>query len=400
MENKVGKTEKGSYLWVVKNYSLLRKKTGVGKSIESEEFTAGGHQWAIAFYPNGKDIDAYNDGYISLYIVLKSESSVPISFLHEIFVLGHSDNGHGRQCGLSLFKLDEGIPCLFPGEFCGVCRFMKREVLESPGTGYLRDDCLKIRCTVGVLTCHHHNQPLLMANGVSTSKIENQPPLKVPAIGVLTSKIEKQPHGDETDFCNLLESKKGADVFFRVEKERLCAHKWILADRSPVFRSLLSGCNKPQEFIITNMESRIFKAMLWFIYKGNLLEEDEQAFDAHGPCVFESFWGKMLAATTQFGLKSLRRVCESRILESTTLETVAYTLHLADLYGATQLKSACLKFAVKNQAGMYDSYIFDLVSYLLRLATIIKSIDFDRSDALGWLQLPQHKFSIIVVRIA
>ncbi|KAK6123257.1 hypothetical protein DH2020_042999 [Rehmannia glutinosa] len=276
MEHKVGKTEKGSYLWVVKNYSMLRKQIGVGKSIESEEFTAGGHRWTIVFYPNAVDIDAYNAGYVSLYSFEERE-----------------------QCSSANFTRD--LPASSQG----------------------------------------------------------------PSIGVWTSKIEKQRQGDETDFSNLLESKKGADVFFRVEKERLCAHKWILAGRSPVFRSLLSGCNKPHEFIITNMDSRIFKAMLWFIYKGNLLEEDGQTFDAHGQCVFESFWGKMLAAANRFGLKSLRRLCESRILESTTLETVAYTLHLADLYGATHLKSACLRFAVKNQAGSFVS-IKDYVSTVCR----------------------------------
>ncbi|KAK6148550.1 hypothetical protein DH2020_019462 [Rehmannia glutinosa] len=352
MEDKVGKTEKGSHLWVVKNYSMLRKQIGVGKSIESEEFSAGGHRWMIVFYPNAKDIDAYHAGYVSLYIVLKSESSVHLQILHEIYVLEHSDDGH--EFGFSLFKIDEGIPCLSRGQLCGICCFMKQEFLESPSTGFLRDDCLKIRCTIGVLTSHNHNQPLII--------------------------IENQPHGDETDFSNVLDSKKGADVFFRVEKERLCAHKWMLAARSPVFRSLLSGCNKPQEFIITNMESRIFKAMLWFIYKGNLLEEDEQTFDAHGPCVFESFWGKMLAAANRFGLKSLRKVCESRIWESMSLETVAYTLHLADIYGATQLKSACLKFAVKNQADLrhlvgYNYLSINSPSLLSELLKNIINID-------------------------
>ncbi|KAI3454319.1 hypothetical protein Pfo_010982 [Paulownia fortunei] len=317
----VRRMEKGSHEWVVENYSL-HKGIGVNKAIESEEFIVGGHRWMIRLFPDGKRVEAYNVGDASLFISLRSENSDPVRFLYELYVLDQS--GKGIHWGHTLFE-GKVIACLRPGINCGKLHFIKRASLESPD--YLKDDCLKFRCTIGVLT----------------SQIQ-----KLPLINVPKSNIG-------ADFGKLLESKQGADVFFKVANERFCAHKWILTARSPVFRSRLKDCHQPQEIVIPDMESRIFKAMLRFIYTGTLPEEEQEAVSDSGSIMLKSFMGKMLAAADQFELKRLKKICESHILERVSEESVAYLLHLADLCHATELKAACLRFAAENQDAVMES---------------------------------------------
>ncbi|KAJ8574432.1 hypothetical protein K7X08_026237 [Anisodus acutangulus] len=67
----VMETVNGSHRFVIQGYSLA-KGMGVGKHIASDNFTVGGHQWAIYFYPDGKKPD--NSTYVSVFIALASES--------------------------------------------------------------------------------------------------------------------------------------------------------------------------------------------------------------------------------------------------------------------------------------------------------------------------------------
>ncbi|KAE8724877.1 BTB/POZ and MATH domain-containing protein 5 [Hibiscus syriacus] len=53
----VTETVNGSHRFVIQGYSLA-KGMGVGKRIASDNFTVGGYQWAIYFYPDGTDVRA------------------------------------------------------------------------------------------------------------------------------------------------------------------------------------------------------------------------------------------------------------------------------------------------------------------------------------------------------
>ncbi|GFP97104.1 BTB/POZ and math domain-containing protein 3 [Phtheirospermum japonicum] len=99
----------------------------------------------------------------------------------------------------------------------------------------------------------------------------------------------------------------------RYGDESFWGHKWILVASSPVFRSCRLDCNQSQEITIPDIEPRIFKARLRFICT-RTLEEEEQNTINHS-------------------------------------ESVAYMLHLADLYHDTELNAACLRFAAENQEG-------------------------------------------------
>ncbi|KAG8378623.1 hypothetical protein BUALT_Bualt07G0004700 [Buddleja alternifolia] len=318
----VRRIEKGSHEFVLNNYSV-RKGTGdMNRLFESEQFAVGGHSWTIRLYPGGMTIDAHNAGDASLFIYLKSETSTPVQCLFDLYILDQS--GRENHYGRSIFQ---GLPpfSINHNKVGGYPHFIKRAVLES--SDYLKDDCLKIRSSICVLSFH----------------IQELPIIQVPE------------SNKGTDFGKFLESRQGADVFFKVAGESFCAHKCILAAHSPVFMSRLSDDHQPQEIVIPDIEPRTFKALLWFIYTGRILEEEQEAFGDSAPLILKSFWGKMLAAADQFELEGLKMVCESRILERLSGESVAYLLHLADLYHATELKDACFKFLAENQADFMDS---------------------------------------------
>ncbi|CAA0832065.1 BTB/POZ and MATH domain-containing protein 2, partial [Striga hermonthica] len=118
----------------------------------------------------------------------------------------------------------------------GYKRFFKRSALET--SDYLKDDCLQVRCCVGVVK----------------SRTE----------GPKTYSIPVPPSDIGQHFGQLLESGKGTDVNFEVDGETFSAHKLVLAARSPVFRAQLYGPMKDQNtqcIKIEDVEPPVFKVL-------------------------------------------------------------------------------------------------------------------------------------------
>ena len=59
-----------------------------------------------------------------------------------------------------------------------------------------------------------------------------------------------------------------------------------------------------------------------------------------------------LTAANRYGLCQLRWLCESRISQGITVNTVAKILEMAQRYQASKLKSACLSFVATNLEGI------------------------------------------------
>ena len=76
-----------------------------------------------------------------------------------------------------------------------------------------------------------------------------------------------------TDFENILKDEESADVSFNVGEQRFSAHRCVLAARSLVFKTELSGQMKETTMKcikIDDMEPAIFEALLHFIYTDSL----------------------------------------------------------------------------------------------------------------------------------
>jgi speckle-type POZ protein len=75
---------------LIEGYSLT-KGMGIGKHIASDVFTAGGYQWAIYFYPDGKNPNDKSE-FVSVYVTLESEGS-NVRALFELKLLDQSGQG-------------------------------------------------------------------------------------------------------------------------------------------------------------------------------------------------------------------------------------------------------------------------------------------------------------------
>ncbi|TXG73420.1 hypothetical protein EZV62_001999 [Acer yangbiense] len=239
----VTETVNGSHKFVIQGYSLA-KGMGIGKHIASDNFTVGGYQWAIYFYPDGKNPED-NSTYVSVFIALASEGT-DVRALFELTLVDQSGKGKHKVHSHFDRSLESG-----PYTLKGYKRFFRRALLET--SDFLKDDCLKINCTVGVVV-----------SAIDCSRLHS--------IQVPESDIGAQ-------FGMLLENMEGSDVTFNVAGEKFHAHKLVLAARSPTFRSkFFEGSEEDrEEIVISDLEPKVFKAILHFIYRDTLTEDVDSA---------------------------------------------------------------------------------------------------------------------------
>ncbi|KAF7110898.1 hypothetical protein CFC21_110965, partial [Triticum aestivum] len=137
----------------------------------------------------------------------------------------------------------------------------------------------------------------------------------------------------------LLLAGEAADVTFEVGEETFAAHRCILAARSPVFKAELLGPMKEKtatRVLIDDMEARVFKALLHFIYTDSL-----PAMDEGGAAEIAQH---LLVAADRYDMERLKLICEGKLCDHICKSTVATTLALAEQHGCGALKKACFKF--------------------------------------------------------
>ncbi|KAM1042102.1 hypothetical protein ACFX2I_031149 [Malus domestica] len=312
----ITETVNGTHHFKINGYSLS-KGIGIGKYIASDTFNVGGFSWAIYFYPDGKSVED-NAAYVSLFIALASEGT-DVRALFELTLLDQSGNERHKVHSHFGRTLDSGPYTLkYRGSMWGYKRFFKRTSLET--SDYLKDDCLSVNCMVGVVKSH------------------TQGP-KIYSIPIPPSSMTHQ-------FGKLLETGKGTDVSFEVDEEIFCAHKLVLAARSPVFRAQLFGPMKDQNtrcIKVEDIEAPVFKALLHFIYWDSLPDMEElTGINSNGASTLMA--QHLLAAADRYGLDRLRLMCEANLCQDVAINNVATTLALAEQHHCSQLKPVCLRF--------------------------------------------------------
>lgn len=201
----------------------------------------------------------------------------------------------------------------------GYKRFFRRTMLDT--SDYLKDDCLKINCKVGVVV-----------SMVDTSTLHQ--------IEVPDSDIGAQ-------FGMLLEDEESSDVTFDVCGENVCAHRLVLAARSPAFEAEFSSrtMEGSHQIVITDMVPKVFKAFLHFIYRDSLTEDEDLLVSSSMSSVNDTLPAQLLAAADKYGLSRLKVICESLLCRGISVNSVAEIQALADQYHAMDLKAVCLKFS-------------------------------------------------------
>jgi speckle-type POZ protein len=87
---------------------------------------------------------------------------------------------------------------------------------------------------------------------------------------------------------------------------------------------------------VHDVEPRVFKAMLHFIYNDSLPEIDEDGEVGMAQ--------HLLVAADQYGLQRLKVMCEAMLLKHVDASAVATTLTLAEQHGCEGLKEGCFRF--------------------------------------------------------
>ncbi|KAE9594367.1 hypothetical protein Lal_00001232 [Lupinus albus] len=349
----ISETINGSHEFTIKGYSLA-KGMGYGKYIMSDTFGVGGYDWAIYFYPDGKNPED-NSMYVSVFIALASEGT-DVRALFKLTLVDQSHKGNDKVHSHFDRPLESGPYTLkYRGSMWGYKRFFRRSLLET--SEYLKNDCLLMHCTVGV---------------VKTRFEGSKQGIVVPQSNM------------GQDFKDLLESEVGCDIVFKVKSETFKAHKLILAARSPVFRAQffgLVGDPSIDEVVVEDIEPFIFKAMLLFIYSDKLPD----IYDVMGSvqiCSYTVMVQHLLAAADLYNLDRLKMLCESKLCDEINADTVATTLALAEQHHCPQLKAICLKFIANstNLGVVMQSEAFmhlkeSCPSMLLELLETFASVD-------------------------
>ncbi|KAL6654222.1 hypothetical protein ACP70R_007687 [Stipagrostis hirtigluma subsp. patula] len=294
----------GSHVLTVSGYSGT-KGLGVGKSIDSATFNVGGHTWCIRYFPDG--LVNFN------------------SYIYFDLFLRHPAAGNDEakaRCTFSLLDQEEepvpsytqtsGMITFSSTASSRFRSFIARSGLES--TSHSKDDSFCIRYDVTVVKEIH-------------------------AVAARRQSLTVPQPNLQHHFSDLLASEVGGDVVFEVSGETFTSHRYILAARSSVFMAELFGPMKEKKEArvqIDDMEARVFKAMLRFVYTDSLPDIDE--------CDKIVMAQHLLVAADRYNLQRLKVICEDTLIKNIGMSMVATTLAIAEQHGCHALKEACFEF--------------------------------------------------------
>ncbi|KAF8792334.1 ankyrin repeat and BTB/POZ domain-containing protein 2-like [Argiope bruennichi] len=147
-----------------------------------------------------------------------------------------------------------------------------------------------------------------------------------------------------------------SDVQFRVEGRVFYAHKIILVNASPRFKSMLStkfSEGVPPVVQINDIRYDIFQLVMQYLYKGGFENCEIDQND-----VLE-----LMAAASFFQLDGLLRFCESRSSKLVDLDNVVSMYIHAKVYNALYLLEYCQGFLLQNMVALltYDDSVRKLI---------------------------------------
>ncbi|CAO2192165.1 unnamed protein product [Urochloa humidicola] len=277
---------------------------GAGEAVHSEAFPAGGHMWRVNCYPRGVDEEARNGGHISIFVELLSNSG-SVSAIFEAFLMdkgGEPSLNLARRVGVHVFRTENG-------KF-GWPRFLRKPEMIRV---YLKEGHITFVCAI--MWLHGNSIPLPCSD------------------------IGKH-------LGNLLDSTKGSDVSFIVDRETFYAHRAVLAARSPVFNVELLGSMAEatmSSITLHDIAPAVFGIMLRFMYT-DVFPGDDELGDSPSEMVHH-----LLVAADRYALDRLKLMCAQKLWDNVSVDTVADALACADMYDIPELKDRCIGFVVHEK---------------------------------------------------
>uniref|UniRef100_A0ACD5V4W6 Uncharacterized protein n=1 Tax=Avena sativa TaxID=4498 RepID=A0ACD5V4W6_AVESA len=315
----VAEVVSGSHVLTIKGYSRT-KGLGIGKCITSEKFAIGGHDWCIRYYPDGQVME--DADWVAVHLKRDDNTDEDVKATYKISLLDQDGllvSSHSHTSELRGFSPKGGW---------GFNKFIRRTDLEE--SNYLKDDSFSLKCDIAI------------TGVIRTVASETR----------ATQFVVVPPSDLNRHLLQLLTSGQAGDVTFEVGGESFTAHRYILAARSSVFMAELFGSMKEKDAScvrIDDMEARVFKAMLHFIYTDSLPEIDEgEAMEMAQ---------HLLVAADRYNLDRLKLICEKTLCDYISRNTAAVMLALAEQHGCEGLKEACFSFlaSVENLKAVVAS---------------------------------------------
>ncbi|KAJ4770482.1 BTB/POZ/MATH-domain protein [Rhynchospora pubera] len=298
------------------NYSES-KHLPVGQYISSPVFGVKDYEWTLHFYPQGNSLANNNGTHASLFLnyvgkIKEVQAEFSLNILDK-----KGEHSSTRKPLVHTFE------CYPNNNDWGYALFISRVEIDNL---FCNDGLVIISCNIRVVSA---------SAGVDDCS------------DGLCQDIEKL-------------WRKGArfDVTFEVEEERICAHKFMLAARSPVFEAELYGSMKEAKsssIKIKDMKAEVFKALLHFIYTDKF-DDGKLKHDLSDELVQDLF-----AAADRYTLEKLKMQCQKRLHVYLSIDTVLTTLTLAEQHNSAWLKEKCLQFASNSknftQLALTEEYV-------------------------------------------
>ncbi|KAI4988156.1 BTB/POZ and MATH domain-containing protein 2-like [Hordeum vulgare subsp. vulgare] len=307
----VAEEERRTHVINIDGYSRTKELLKAGDCTASIPFMVGDHNWVVKYYPNGND----KPGHISVYLVLDSAGGEGVNAKVTFSIL---DKGGEPVPAYTKVAPEHVFP--YSGSDWGFGDFIKHEDLE--GSAHLGGDSFRIKCDVAV------------------KKIRSEETHADQFVVVPPSNLHRQ-------LGELLKSKDGADVAFRVGGEVFAAHRSVLAARSPVFKAELLGTMREKSgdpIEIDDIEADVFKSLLHFIYTDSLPEMTREGTDEGATQEDVLTAGHLLVAADRYDIARLKLICEEILCNHIDSDMVATSLALAEQHNYHGLKEACFEF--------------------------------------------------------
>ncbi|XP_077491714.1 speckle-type POZ protein B-like [Amblyomma americanum] len=294
------KTEKLSFLWVIKDIHLFSQQMTDG--IYSSPFPSeqeGGDKWYLKIRQRTFDM---NEQYLSLFLFYTGAYDVLAEAVFCVIDAADEEQ-NAKRTSLKPFSRHRGG--------WGFDKFIPRSALECTSCHSLREGDLAIRCVVTVIDGY-----------VSTPESRRSG-----SAIVLQSRLSEDLHW-------LHDSASHSDITIKVGGGAYRVHKAILASRSPVFRAMLSHQMleaQEKEVVVSDIDYDVFGELLFFIYTGRTRKLRDMA-------------DSLLVASDKYGLRTLQDLCERALIESMDVDNATSTLILADRHNAGVLRRSAIDF--------------------------------------------------------
>ncbi|KAF7022145.1 hypothetical protein CFC21_034973 [Triticum aestivum] len=255
----------------------------------------------MVYYPDGCDAPDGGSDWISVGLVLRHTAATDFKIRCTFSLLDHAGKPMPRYTTSCQTRT-----CFHKGDGIASPTFIKKEELEESPS--LIGDCFSVKCDVTVtkFRMEYTARQFVM---VPTSNIHEQ-------------------------FSRILVTAEVADVIFEVSCETFAAHRCLLAPRSSVFMEQFLQNVQPR-VRINDMNPRVFRALLHFIYTDFVPEVDDDETMEMAQALF--------VAADRYNLQKLKLVCEKTLCNCIDTSMVATALLFAEKHGCVELKKACLK---------------------------------------------------------